>query len=372
MLFKDVIGQSNAKKKLIQSVQQNKISHAHLFTGDYGYGTLVLALAFSQYVLCENKKKTDSCGKCASCTKVQDLQHPDLHFSFPSVQSISKTSNSLYGDWREQIKTQAYFSSFDWTKRIDVKERKPIISVDESIEIQKKLRLKSYEGGYKIMIIWMVEEMNTQCSNKILKILEEPPDKTLFLLVCSEEDYLLETIKSRCQILQINKLQDSEISTHLQETFQFSLENAQSIASFSDGNIIRANEIVNVNNDELSLIDDFIGLMRSSYKKNVIDMMTWANQMAQQGKERQKIFLKYASHMLRQCILKNYVGIDRVQSSKDELKFLEKFSPFVHGNNIRQFMNSIDEAYYQLERNANPKILFTLMCFQSMRLLHKS
>ena len=271
MLFKNVIGQSNGKKKLIQSVQQNKISHAHLFTGDPGYGTLVLALAFSQYVLCENKKKTDSCGKCASCTKVQDLQHPDLHFSFPSVQSISKTSNSLYGDWREQIKTESYFSLFDWTKRIDVKERKPMISVDESKEIQKKLRLKSYEGGYKIMIIWMVEEMNTECSNKILKILEEPPDKTLFLLVCKEEAHLLETIKSRCQILPINRLQDAEISTHLQETFQFTMEHAQSIASFSDGNIIRANEIVNVNNDDLSLTDDFIGLMRSSYKKNVID-----------------------------------------------------------------------------------------------------
>jgi len=372
MLFKKVIGQTNVKKKLIQSVQQNKISHAHLFNGDSGYGTLVLALAFSQYVLCENKKKSDSCGECSACTKVLDLQHPDLHFSFPSVQSVSKTSDALYGEWREQIKTQPYFSSFDWTKRIDVKERKPIISVDESIEIQKKLRLKSYEGGYKIMIIWMVEEMNKDCSNKILKILEEPPDKTLFLLVCKEEDYLLETIKSRCQTLSINRLQDSEVSAYLQETFEFSLEQAQSIASFSDGSIIRANEIVNINNDELSFEDDFIGLMRSSYKKNVIDMMAWADQMAQQGRERQKIFLKYTSHMLRQCILKNYSGVDSLQSSEEELNFLEKFSPFVHGNNIRQFMKSIDEAYYQLERNANPKILFTLMCFQSMRLLHKS
>ena len=218
----------------------------------------------------------------------------------------------------------------------------------------------------------MVEEMNTECSNKILKILEEPPEKTLFLLVCNEEDYVLETIKSRCQILPVSRLQDSEISEFLQETQKFTVEQAHSIASFSEGSILRANEVVNANNDEQTLKDDFIGLMRASYKKNVIDMMAWADQMAQQGKERQKIFLKYTSHMLRQCIIKNYVGIDGVQSTEEELNFLEKFSPFVHGNNIRQFMNSIDEAYYQLERNANPKILFTLMCFQSMRLLHKS
>jgi len=372
MQFKDVVGQSKLKEKLIHGVRKNKISHAQLFIGEPGYGSLGLALAFAQYILCENKTEEDSCGHCPSCRKINDLQHPDLHFSFPTVQSISKTSNYFYEDWRGLLKETSYFSLFDWIKRIDVKERKPIISVDESEDIHRKLKLKSYEGGYKIMIIWMAEEMNTQCANKILKLLEEPPGKTLLILLSKEDVKLLDTITSRCQILRVNRISEQELKLHLEKGFDLNTEEADSIASYSEGNIIKAKDMLHIGEDEHSLKDHFIELMRSSYKKNVIDMMNWADAMAQAGKERQKVFLLYSSHMLRQCIIKNYTGNENIKVSEDELNFLDKFSPFVNGNNIRDFMKSIDEAYYQLERNANAKILFTLLCFQSMRMLHKA
>ncbi len=372
MQFKDVIGQSPLKDRLIQGVQKNKVGHAQLFSGESGFGSLGIAIAYAQYLFCENKTKDDSCGQCASCTKIQDLQHPDLHFSFPSVQSISRTSDPLFADWRDQVRSQVYFSYYDWIRRIDVKERQSIISTEESSEIQKKLHLKSYEGNHKILIIWMAEKMNPTCSNNLLKILEEPPDKTVVLLVCNESDKLLDTIQSRCQMFPVLRLQDTEVIDYLQRTYQLSLEEAQALASLSEGNIIKANEFVDAGKDDLSLKDDFIQLMRSSYKKNVIDMMSWAENMSQKGKERQKIFLSYTLHMFRQCIAKNYVGPERVQTSKEELEFLNRFSPYINGKNIRQFMSTIDEAYYQLERNANSKILFTLMCFQTMRLLHKT
>ena len=343
-----------------------------MFTGNPGHGSLGLAIAFAQFILCENRTKEDSCGHCSSCTKINQIQHPDLHFSFPTVQSISKTSNPLLGDWRSQVTATPYFSLFEWTKKIDVKERKSIISVDESQDIHRKLKLKSYEGGYKIMIIWMAEEMNTQCANKILKIIEEPPEKTIFILLSKDEGKLLETITSRCQILRVNRIDEPELKVYLEHHFNLTIEKAESIASFSEGNIIKATEIINLGEDEQSLRQQFMDLMRFSYKKNVIDMMNWADDMAQTGRERQKIFLLYASHMFRQSILKNYAGNDQVKVSEDELNFLHKFSPYINGNNIREFMRSIDEAFYHLERNANARILFTLLCFQSMRMLHKA
>ena len=372
MQFKDIIGQDNFKEKLIHGVQKNKISHAQLFTGDAGYGALGLSIAYAQYVLCLDKKKNDSCGTCSSCLKINKLQHPDLHFSFPTVQIESKTSNPFLSHWREQVKKNPYFTLFDWTQIIDIKGRQPIISVWESEDIQRKLTLTSYEGGYKVMIIWMADKMNSQCSNKILKILEEPPNKTIFLLVSQDNEILLDTIKSRCQILHLNRVDNAAIKLHLKTKYQLDQEQSESIASFSEGNIIKALELINMDEQEGSLCDNFIGLMRSSYKKNVLEMMNWAEGMAQIGKERQKLFLIYCSHMLRQCIIKNYGSIDHVKVSESELSFINKFSPFINGNNIREFMKSIDDAYYQLDRNANPKILFTLICFQSMRLLHKA
>ena len=290
MLFEEVIGQQYIKEKLIHSVQKNKISHAQLFVGSAGYGTLALSVAFAQYVLCADKQGNKSCGVCSSCLKVNDLQHPDLHFSFPTVQSESKISNPFLENWREQVKKSPYFTLYDWIQKIDVKERNPIISVEESSEIQRKLHLTSYEGGYKIIVIWMAEQMNSACSNKILKILEEPPNKTLIILVSEDADKLLDTIKSRCQIVHLNRVNNDEMQLYLKNN-GVSQEQAESIASFSEGNVIKALEMMHLDETENTLSEYFMGLMRSSYKKNVIEMMNGAEDMAQTGKERQKFFM---------------------------------------------------------------------------------
>ena len=206
MQFSAVVGQSELKRHLIDEVKNDKISHAQLFLGKPGYGPLPMALAFVQYLFCENKQAEDSCGECASCRKVAQLQHPDLHFSFPTVQGITKVSDAALPDWRAQIGNSPYFNLNDWIKKTDPRERKPIIGVQESEEIIKKLSLRSFEGGYKVMIIWMAEEMNPSCANKLLKIIEEPPAKTLFILVAESQEYMLQTILSRTQIVKVPRV----------------------------------------------------------------------------------------------------------------------------------------------------------------------
>ena len=368
MLFKSVVGQENLKKHLVDEVNNEKVSHAQLFLGQPGYGTLPLAIAFVQYLFCENKGENDSCGECSSCRKVEKLEHPDLHFSFPTVQAISKVTNPLLGEWREQIKENAYFNLNDWLKKIDPKERKPIISVHESQQIIKKLTLKSFEGGYKVMIIWMAEEMNPQCANKLLKILEEPPAKTLFILVAKSQEYILQTILSRTQIVNVPRLGWNDITDYLKK--EKGISSTDSIAGRVEGDLIEAVELVEHTDEKDANYLSFIQLMRVCYKKNVLDMIKWAEEISSTSKENQKQFLKYALHMFRQSILRNYTGDVITRVSDDEDAFLGNFAQFITGNNIISMTASFSDSHYHIERNANSKILFTNLCFQVMRHIH--
>jgi DNA polymerase-3 subunit delta' len=370
MRFSEVIGHAELKEHLINEINQEKVSHAQLFLGKPGYGTLPMALAFVQFLFCENKQASDSCGECSSCRKVATLQHPDFHFSFPTVQAISKISNGVLTDWRAQILESPYFDLNAWIKRMDVKERKPIIGKDESQEIIKKLSLRSYEGGYKVMLIWMAEEMNPSCANKLLKIIEEPPDSTLFLLVSESHEMMLQTILSRTQKVHIPRIQLDDLSAYLRTEKNQASGNADSIASRVDGDLIEALEFLGDHVEQDENRERFIQLMRVCYKKNVLDMMTWAESTAEHSREYQKVFLKYALHMFRQSMLRNYTEDTLTNVSTEEGAFLEKFSQFISGNNILDFMATFDDAYYHIERNANPKILFTQLCFQVMRYIH--
>lgn len=372
MQFNKVIGQKELKADLIREINSEKISHAQLFSGKQGYGGLAMALAFTQYLFCTDKGIEDSCGKCASCVKIQDLQHPDLHFVFPVVQGIAKTSSFFLKDWRQQIKENPYFNLFNWTSRIDSKERKPIISVEESKDILRKLSLKSFEGGYKVMIIWLPEEMNADCSNKLLKILEEPPVSTLFLLVSENPDNLIVTIRSRTQFLRIPKIQLEDLSNFLKANFSLNAVQADSISSFAEGDLLRALEFIDTSAEKDLYRDKFIQMMRVSYKKDVLGMLDWADAIATEGKERHKLYLVYSLHMFRQSILNNYIGENMMRVSEEEEKFLKNFAPFISGNNIQDFMKTFDDAYYHIDRNANSKILFTQLCFQTMRFIHQA
>jgi DNA polymerase-3 subunit delta' len=351
-------------------VNSQKISHAQLFLGKMGHGGLPLALAFSQYIFCENKTESDSCGACDGCRKVGNLQHPDLHFSFPVVQAISKTSDSFLTEWREQISENPYFNLENWINKTDSKGRKPIIGTQQSEEIIKKLGLRSYEGGYKIMIIWMAEEMNGSCANKLLKILEEPPQKTIFLLLVESQEQMLQTIISRTQILTIPRINLDEMSNYLMTKFQVAKNVAESISSRSDGNLNEATEILEGVESVEENRELFIRLMRVCYKKNVIDMMNWSEDVAKSSRSSQKTFLKYALHMFRQSMLRNYTEDHLTRVSEDEDAFLEKFAKFISGNNVFDFMKTFNDAHYHIERNANPKILFMNLCFQVMRYIH--
>ena len=369
MLFKNVIGQEELKQHLIQVANADKIAQTQLFAGQMGYGTLPLALAFIQYVFCENRQAHDSCGQCGSCKKVNDLQHPDLHFFFPVVQSISKVSSKLLPDWREQIKENPYFDLYEWTQRMDDRERKPIISTEESQEIIRKTALKSYEGGYKVYLIWMAEEMNAICANKLLKILEEPPDNSLFLLLCESTEHMLATILSRTQLVNIPRIQENVLSNYLVNTLYIDQNTAESIASFSEGNYIKATHQIE-QQENTDFLELFKTLMRASFKKDVTAMMDWAEETAQQTKEKQKLFVGYALHLIRQSILLNYTSGSINQLSTDEAEFLKNFAKFIHGKNIQSFMQTMNDIHYHLERNANPKIVFTHLSFQVMRYIH--
>lgn len=370
MKFQEVIGQEAIKAELRKEVLTGKIAHAQLFSGKSGYGTLPLALAFAQFVFCQNRTETDSCGTCPSCIRVKEMQHPDLHFVFPVVLSIHKTSDNALSDWRDQLKHNSYFNLYEWTKRIDTKERKPLIGTEESKEIIRKLNLKSFEGGAKILIIWMAEEMNADCSNKLLKILEEPPSNTYFILIAENPDKLLVTIQSRTQKVKIPKIATDDLSLFLSAKLNIGRAEADSASTFSEGDYLRAVEFLDASEDKNIYREQFIQLMRSSYKKDVLAMMNWADSMSSESKERQKLFIIYALHMFRQSILANYVGPSLMHVSEEESKFLQNFSPFISGNNIREFQETFDNAYYHIDRNANAKILFTQLCFQAMRFIH--
>jgi DNA polymerase-3 subunit delta' len=370
MQFNDVVGQNGIKQNLINGIKQNKLAHAYLFVGNPGFGSLPLALAFVQYIFCENRSENDSCGQCNGCRKTNDLQHPDLHFSFPIVLAIAKSSDAFLKEWREQVAQTAYFNLFDWSKRIDPKERAATIGSNESQEIIRRLSLKSYEGGNKVMLIWMADEMNSVCSNKLLKILEEPPEKTIFILIAHRQDKLLTTIVSRTQVVRIPKLEAMEMQEYLKLRTTNSIQDTESIVAQAQGDLCEALALSEAAENISENRELFITLMRVCYKKDVLPMLDWAEAASQYSKDRQKRFLEYALNMFRQSILKNYVGDQLVIASKDERDFLKNFSRFVSGNNVNDFMMNFNDAHYAIERNANPKILFTNLCFKVMRYIH--
>lgn len=372
MYFKDIVGQKEIISNLIQDVKSQRIAHAQMFLGKPGYGTLHLALAFSRYILCENPSNEDACGKCNSCNQIDELQHPDIHFVFPVVQSINKTSDMHLTEWRKLLKDQPFFTEYDLLKKIDSAEKNPIISVHEASEIIRKLSLMAYQGSYKIIILFAVEKMNSDCSNKILKILEEPPKDSLFLLISEDADHVLPTIKSRTKRIHVPKLGKLEVSSYIKNYLKIDESLADSIAAFADGDMCHALEFVSEDETITEFRELFIQLMRCCYKKDVLQMLDWAEESSSLSKEKGKLFILYVLHMLRQSMIMNYLGPDHVAITKEEINFIEKFSPFINGKNIQSFMKSMDDAYYYLSRNANSKILFTQLSFQSMRYLHRA
>lgn len=372
MFFRDIVGQKELVADLTREVDSGKISHGKLFVGSPGYGTLAAALAYSRYVLCEQRSSGDACGNCSSCLQMSNLQHPDVHFVFPVVQTVSKTSDGVLKEWRENLLKSPYFTLYDWVKIMDDKERNPIIGTEESREIIRKINLKSFQGGYKIMVIYGAQQMNRDCANKLLKVLEEPPPKTIFLLLTDQQQDILPTIQSRTQAWNFQRLQASEVAAFLEKGLSMHKDEAYGLASFAEGDLCQALQFSGGGESTESFRDSFISLMRCSYKKDVNEMMTWAEVQSGLTKERQKLFMMYALHMLRQCLAMNYLGAGHARLTAQELAFAEKFAPFITGNNIRPLAELMDNSYFHVDRNANPKLVFTELTFNVMRLIHRA
>lgn len=372
MFFKEIVGHVELKNKFINDINENKLPHAHLFLGKLGYGGLPLTLAIIQYLMCEDKKEQDSCGECHSCKLIQKMEHPDVHFSFPTVQTLAQTSDIQFPLWKTMVKENPFANLNEWINYSDEKGRKPTISVHQSNAIVKKLTLKSFEGGYKVSVIWMAEEMNQTCANKLLKIIEEPPQKTLFILLAESEDAILPTILSRTQITKIKQLKGEELRTYLKNRNDVSGDLIESVISRSEGDIHAAIELLRLNNKENIDFQRFVELMRICYKKDVIAMMDWAESMSKLGREEQKIFLNYGLYLMRQSIMKNFTEGKLMNASAAEEQFLENFARFITGNNIIEFNELFSNAHYSIERNANAKLLFTNITFEVMRYIRSA
>jgi len=381
MLFSDILGQKHIKNHLTQSVDNGRIPHAQLFVGPEGSGTLPMAIAYAQYILCQNTNGENS-GGIESCNlKFNTISHPDLHFAFPVTTSdkvkSKPVSNFYLEEWRQLISQQPYGNLFDWYKMLGVDNKQGLINVEEAHEIVKSLSLKAYEGGYKVMVIWMADKMNIAAANKLLKLIEEPPNKTIFILITEDEDQIINTIKSRCQLLHFPPLAEGVIKDALIKNFNLETSVATKIAHQANGNYNKACDLVYHDSEDTQFEDWFIFWIRSAFKakgnKSAIhDLISWSEEIAKNGRETQKKFLRFCLDFFRQAMLLNYKADELVYLETKTEKFkLENFAPFVHGNNILAISDELQEAIYHIERNGNSKIILTDLSIKLTRLLHK-
>ncbi len=359
--FKDVVGQEEVKQLLTGSVRSGKVPHALLFTGVSGSGKLPLALAFARYLLCQHPLPDDSCGNCASCRMVDRLAHPDLHFAFPIIKKKAgrdSVCDDFLPQWREMLERDPYVGLQQWMRRIDAGNQQPQIYVRESDEIQRKLSLKSSQGGYKVMLVWLPEKMNVDCANKLLKLLEEPPVKTVFLLVSEQPDMLLSTIVSRTQRVNLHPLSDQEIEGFLRIRYSLVEEDARDIAHRSAGSLLKAMENIQLSEENRLCFDLFVNLMRMAYKRDIRSLKAWSEQVAGMGRERQKNLLEYCQRMVRENFIMNFRHPEMVYMNPDEESFSVRFAPFINERNIFQIMALLEEAQTHIEQNVSARMVF--------------
>ena len=380
MQFCDIIGQESEKNQLRQAVRDGRIPHAQLFAGPAGVGKLALALAYAQYIACPNRTEHDSCGTCPTCIQFNKLQHPDLHFAFPIVKGDEGDVCDAYADkWRGLVTEHKYFDLDDWYRVMGVETKQGMIYEKESSEILRKLSLKSFSGGYKIMLIWQPEKMNATCANKLLKLLEEPPTMTLFLLVSEHPEQLLSTILSRVQEVRVPRLSEETIAAGLQKEYAWlDTEDARTIAHMANGSYLAALKMMSESEDNQTYFDDFVALMRNAWlvgqKKDysaLLKLRQWSNDMAdgKVGREKQKAFLQYAQRQIRENYIYNFHCSSMNYQTKKEQEFSTKFAPFIHDGNVEKMMNELGKAEQQIAQNGNAKIIFFDLCLQMIVLV---
>ena len=374
MNFSDIPGQKETIESLIRSVKEERVSHAQLLTGPEGCGSLALALAYAKYVSCENRTETDSCGTCKSCVKYDKMIHPDLHFVFPVIKNKKDSepvSDSYIEEWREFVKKSPWFTINNWLDSIEVGNAQGLIFASEAGEIIKKLSLKTFESDYKIMIIWLPEKMHQATANKLLKMIEEPPEKTLFLLVSDEPGKVIPTILSRCQLIRVPRFTKNDIRDFLIRKYNPGETKASEIAGVANGNIIRAGELLENEDSSLRNLESFKRLMRFAWKRDILSIITWSEEIAGTGREAQKNFISFSLRILRENLM---LSLDQLKNelvflAGEEAAFSGKFHPFITGDNIYPLTDELNLAFAHVEANGNAKIIFLDLALKITRLI---
>lgn len=385
MQFKDIIGQDSLKERLLNSVKENRISHAQMFLGKGSIGKFALAFAYAQYINCTNKQVNDSCGVCSSCRKYAAMSHPDLFFSYPVNTNHTSTSKAtettvkkdpisgdFLVDWKNYVdEVNGYPDLFQWYQRIGIENKQGFISREEARKIIHQLQYKAVEAKYKVLIVWMVEKMNEVASNALLKLIEEPPDNTLIFLIADEKEKLLSTVLSRVQTILVPPIEDKKLHTYLlEQNPKLTKNDLRDIANLASGDVFKASEIISNSSEMRENYDLFVEWMRLCYKKGSLEgIMIWVEKISKFGREKQKSFLAYSLRMVRESLLLNYGNDELVKIMLHEEPFLIKFAPFIHLRNATIIQKMLDEAIYEIERNASSTSLFAHLSLQMSQLL---
>lgn len=364
MRFSDVIGQDEAKQRLRQMVKESRVPHAIMLCGPQGCGKMALALAFASYLLCQNRTDEDSCGTCSQCAMTAKLSHPDLHFSYPVIRptgtgSEHKMSSDDFADeWRRMLSRGVYFTMDQWLAEMNAANQQAVIGVGESDLLIRKLSLKSSQGGYKVVVIWLPERMNAECANKMLKLLEEPPHETVFLMVCEEPEKLLETIRSRAQRIDVKRIEDEAIERALADQRGIDADAAHRLARAAGGSWLTALEELDADNEKKQFFELFVSLMRLAYMRKIKDLRKWSETAAGLGREKQRRMLAYFMRLVRENFMYNFHNPELCYMTREEENFARNFAPYINEANVIEMSGLMNRAMRDIGQNANAKIVF--------------
>lgn len=363
MLFRDVIGQEETKKRLIKQVQEGRQPHALLLTGPAGCGKLAMAAALGNYLLCQNKGNEDSCGECPACKQMKKSGHPDLHYSFPYIKKNESTTCEDYlPEWKIMIREGFYFDIDDWLDKMEAGNKQAKIFEKESDNILEQLGISAYEGGYKVMIIWLPERLHENAASNLLKFLEEPTPMTSFILVTEDVAKVMPTIVSRSQQVELGRLSTEVIARALEERNGLDKETARVTARLANGSYLNALKHIHINDVNKEYFELFVNLMRMAYARNLVGLQKWADSMASWVRDRQISFLNYAQNMVRENFIYNFHRPELNYMTEKESAFASKFARFINERNVVGFMEEMTRAQRDLEQNVNAKtVLFNFI-----------
>ena len=372
MFFKDIIGQDNLKQQLILSAREGVVPHALLFCGQAGYGTFPLAFAYARYLNCKNRSDTDSCGQCSSCLKFNELAHPDLHFIFPiASEGTKKTiSDDFLPEWRTFLSSHIYFDLNRWTNEMNT-TKQALIYAKESDEIIRKVSLKIYEATYRILFIWMPERMHLACANKLLKVIEEPPQNTIVMMVSENPDRILGTILSRSQRINVKPIDPDALAQFARSQYKLDEAAVQQIAHLAHGDYLQMIDTLHNSDENELFLQHFIRMMRNSWSKNVKAMKAFAEDMGPLGRERQRNFLAFCQRLVRENFMYKFQAPGINYMNQEEATFSSKFSPYINERNVFDFIEELSEADRHIAQNGNAKMIFFDLALRITVLLQK-